>query len=502
MNLDDQITKAHWAKPGHIGSSFSKLLAKSRIVAWLRLAQVVFGYSVLVFCVAENYAQAQPVPLFQTLHSFTNGTDGDGPYASLVISGTTLYGTAVGGGTDANGTVFALDTDGTDFRVLHSFSALESAGPELLPTNSGGAEPYGGLVLSNNTLYGTTFAGGAGTGTVFAVNTDGTSFGTVYNFTDDGGWCYAGVIINGSTLYGTSQRMSLQGDVFAVKTDGTGYTVLHGFSGASDGSEPYGDLLLSGNTLYGTASGGGSNGLGTVFAVNTNGTGFTVLHSFSGPPDGGAPYCNLVLSGNTLYGTTAGGGTNSYGTVFALYTDGTGLRILHAFGSTLDGASPSAGLVLSGNMLYGTTPGGGTSSNGTVFAVNTDGTGYTILHSFVGSDGALPYAGLVLSGNTLYGTTWQGGAANYGTVFAITLASAPAIETNSMSAIGGQLQFVVGGLTPDATVYLQANSNLGPAGNWVPVATNLASGTNLTISGLSVTNANYRFFRVLETYPP
>ena len=88
-----------------------------------------------------------------------------------------------------------------------------------------------------------------------------------------------------------------------------------------------------------------------------------------------------------------------------------------------------------------------------------------------------------------------------GTIFSITLSPAPAIETNSVAVSGGQLQFVVGGLTPGATVYVQASSNLSP-GNWAPVATNVTTGTNLTISGLSVTNANYRFFRVLETSPP
>ena len=76
-----------------------------------------------------------------------------------------------------------------------------------------------------------------------------------------------------------------------------------------------------------------------------------------------------------------------------------------------DGANPYAGLILSGNTLYGTACGGGSSGNGTVFAVNTDGTGFTNLHSFThlvlpgtNSDGANPYAGLILSGNTLYGT--------------------------------------------------------------------------------------------------
>jgi uncharacterized repeat protein (TIGR03803 family) len=175
--------------------------------------------------------------------------------------------------------------------------------------------------------------------------------------------------------------------------------------------------------------------------------------------------------------------------------------VLHTFNG-LDGAAPSS-LVLSGNTLCGTTEGGsGTSSNGTVFTVNVDGTGFTILHIFQGPDGALPYAGLVLSDNTLYGTTFDGGSNGGGTVFAITLPSLPAIDASSMAVVGGQLQFVVGGLTPGATVYVQASSDLSSTASWVPVATNVTTATNLAISGLSVTNANSRFFRVLETSPP
>ena len=84
-------------------------------------------------------------------------------------------------------------------------------------------------------------------------------------------------------------------------------------------------MILSGNTLYGTADDGGSSGNGTVFAVNTDGTGFTNLHSFtamsgtsSTNSDGANPNAGLILSGNTLYGTTYGGGSSGNGTVFSL----------------------------------------------------------------------------------------------------------------------------------------------------------------------------------------
>ena len=87
----------------------------------------------------------------------------------------------------------------------------------------------------------------------------------------------------------------------------------------SDGAAPpNGALVLSGNTLYGATFYGGSSGVGTVFALNTNGTGFTTLHSFTGGSDGSNPYAGLTLSGNTLYGTANGGGRFGDGTVFSL----------------------------------------------------------------------------------------------------------------------------------------------------------------------------------------
>src|ERR1035437_1639580 len=194
------------------------------------------------------------------------------------------------------------------------------------------------------------------------------------------------------------------------------FTTLHSFtllnnSTNSDGARPYAGLILSGNTLYGTAFQGGSSGNGTVFDVQTNGTGFRNRHSFN-YSDGANPYAGLILSGNTLYGTAVG----PYGTVFKINPNGTGFTNLYNFtafsnSTNRDGANPYAGLILSGNTLYGTAKQGGNSGKGTVFAVNTNGTGFTNLHSFTqlsvpytgtNSDGANLVGGLILSGNTLY----------------------------------------------------------------------------------------------------
>jgi uncharacterized repeat protein (TIGR03803 family) len=368
--------------------------------------------------------------------------------AGLILSSNTLYGTTSIGGSSGKGTVFKVNTNGTDFTVLHSFTADGNG------TNSDGANPAAELILSGNTLYGTAlFGGGSGDGTVFKVNTDGTGFTTVYSFTayypntatnSDGAYP-GGLILSGNTLYGTggSGGASSVGTVFAVNTDGTDFTNLHSFN-YSDGAYLFGGgLVLSGNVLIGTASQGGSADGGTVFAINTNGTGFTILHHFAAGAngtntDGGGPSNGLILSGNILYGTAFGGGNFGRGTVFAMNTDGTGFTNLHSFTAApaptytnSDGNRPRAGLSFSGSTLYGTTSDGGL-DNGTVFKLKTDGTGFTVLHSFTASgypvfnsDGASPYGGVVLSGNTLYGTARYGGSSGNGTVFSLELPPPP-----------------------------------------------------------------------------
>jgi uncharacterized repeat protein (TIGR03803 family) len=122
------------------------------------------------------------------------------------------------------------------------------------------------------------------------------------------------------------------------------FTNLHSLINASDGGNPYGGLVLVGGKLYGTANSGGKAGDGAVFAVNTDGTVYTNLHSFA-ISEGINPYDGLILSGNTLYGTANQGGSHSVGTVFAINTDGTSFTNLYNFTGGSDGANPFCGLV-------------------------------------------------------------------------------------------------------------------------------------------------------------
>jgi uncharacterized repeat protein (TIGR03803 family) len=365
-----------------------------------------------------------PGQTFSTLHSFTGSTnDGDGPSGDLILSGATLYGATDSGGGSGNGTVFRANTDGMGFAILHSFTGYGTYG-----TNGDGAGPLGGLVLSGSTLYGTTrFGGSSGNGTVFDINTNGTGFTNLHSFIIDASDCRAGLALSGSTLFGTTTAGGDGwGTVFRMNSDGTGFTIVWSFSGGLDGGRPYSVLPVSGTVLYVTSPQGGFGWTnGTVFRVNTDGSNPVALHDFTGGSDGSNPVARLVPSGTALYGVTPQGGAGGHGTVFRINTDGTGFSTVYTFFGGSDGAWP-VGLVLSAGTLYGVAEQGGNVGRGTIYKVSTNGTGFTTLWSFTGgSDGAYPYARPLLSGSVLYGTTSSGGDAGKGTVFALSLPSPP-----------------------------------------------------------------------------
>jgi uncharacterized repeat protein (TIGR03803 family) len=364
-------------------------------------------------------------PSFATLHNFTSGNDATPayPYGGVVASGGIFYATAFDGGNSGEGTVYAVGPDGVS--ILHHFSAV--SGPAS--TNSDGAVPVAGLALSGNTLFGTTLEGGAsGNGTVFAINTDGTGFTNLYSFTAisnntnaDGANPIATLAVSGATLYGTAQnggRFGL-GTVFKLSTNGSGFSTLFSFGRGQTGLNPVSGVIVSGSLLYGTTVSGGAHSMGSVYSLSTAGNVFNTVYSFTGGNDGANPIGGVILSGSTLWGTASEGGTYMYGTVFGVQTDGVGITNPYEFMGGTDGANPSAGVVLSGDTLYGTTT-NSESGYGTVFEVNTDTTGFAS-YEFMGngSDGSDPNAAVILAGGVLYGTCVNGTEPDNATLYEV-----------------------------------------------------------------------------------
>ena len=464
---------------------------------------------------------------FTTLHEFSadaanalgflTNNDGASPFGGLLLMSNLLYGTTQYDGTNGEGTIFAVSTNlnTPTFALVHTF-AISQTNSLGIVTNSDGGGPQDTLISSSNVLYGTAAFGGLnGNGTVFAVNAGGSGFRVIHTFTaagattqstnTDGVEPVAGLVLLNNILYGTTVTGGTNGlgVVFAVNTNGT-FSPVHVFSGFdpiagtnAEGAIPYGTLILSGATLYGTADFAGDYGNGTIFKVNTNGAGFVAPYSFTGGNDGSTPDGGLVLSNNILYGTTAYGGSAGNGTVFALNTNGTGFTVLHTFTGSGDGANPNAGLILVGNMLYGTAVNGGTEGWGTVFAVNTAGTNFVVLHEFTGgNDGGNPYDSLVLSGNSLYGTASAGGNYGNGTVFAVSItpsASAPTISSTHLA--GGQCQMLLNGAA-NQNYTLQMSTNLANT-NWVTLLVTNNPATNaFLVTDPNATNKQ-RFYRIL-----
>jgi len=428
-----------------------------------------------------------PAQTFTVLHAFTNSPEGATPRAGLLLSCGTLYGTTAEGGSNGVGTVFSMNTDGTNFTTLHSFAGAPD-----------GSDPLDALVLSDGILYGTTSAGGSNSegGTIFSLNTNGGDYGVLHSFTlsSNGVFPHAGLALSGNTVYGTTVGAGYGspgwGTVFSMDTTGTNFDSLYSFTTPHgspltnpDGEQPLGGVVLQDDTLYGTAYGGGTNGYGTVYSVQTNGTNFTVLHTFMGGPDGQYPQAGVVVSGGMLFGTTESGGTNNRGIVFSLNTDGTQYTVMHNFATNgVDGTTPFADLTLAGDILYGTTQDGGSSGKGTIFSIETNGAGYTVLYNFTNSPGgSSPSAALVFSGNALYGTTSAGGESGWGTVFSLTL---PVPTITSVQIVGSNLILdAINGLAGRTYTVLTGVSLALPLNQWTPVASNVLAGSgNFTIS--------------------
>ena len=105
-----------------------------------------------------------------------------------------------------------------------------------------------------------------------------------------------GTTVQGGDVSLNCYQGQCYGDGTVFKVDASGKeTVLHRFTGSPDGAAPFAGVVIdkAGN-LYGTTSYGGSSRMGTVFKVDSSGK-ETVLHSFAGTPDGQQPYAGLVM---------------------------------------------------------------------------------------------------------------------------------------------------------------------------------------------------------------
>ncbi len=397
-----------------------------------------------------------------------------------------LYGITYTGGSAAageGGTIYKLHGDGSGYTILHTFSTNDTA--DFAP----GVLTVPGLSVAQGiggTLYGTTAHGGTnGKGTVFKLNPDGSDYTILQSFDSINSGPSRLIQGQDGALYGTGS-----GFVFKLNSNGSGFTILHTFGDSPDGFGAIGKMIQGQDgALYGTTYSGGTSNLGTVFKLDTNGGNYSVLHSFTGPPDGSSPFAGLMQGNDgALYGTTRSGGTTNIGSVFKLNTDGGGYTQLYSFTNAPDGSAPTGTLVQGpSNVIYGTTVAGGVGGRGTFFKINPDGSGYVQLYIFGAfPDGRSPQSELaagVFTGNTgvIYGTTQQGGegAVPAGTVFAFLIN--PPLSITPVSGQSPNNQTVVFWPSWALDFELQTTTNL-ESGTWTTVS------NAVPVTGVQLTN--------------
>jgi uncharacterized repeat protein (TIGR03803 family) len=352
------------------------------------------------------------------LYNFQGANDGNRPYGVIEVGGR-LYGTAAQGGVYNQGTVFELvhTKSGWTERTVHSFTGgaggwnpiVDLVADQAGNVYGGAAQTLGGIVFEISTRPSGaprykvihTFKGDGPTG--LAVG-DG---GSLYGVTGSGGGTGCG-----GMGCGTVFRLSPVHGKWKLAT-------LHRFDG-KDGNQPVSPLYRDANgNLYGTTQEGGGRGCfgagcGAVFEVSPVGKRwkFAVLHRFSGP-DGASPTGALVMdSSGSLYGTVSS--SPGAGAVFKLASTGNRWKetLVHRFSGSPDGSGPTDGVVFdgSGNM-YGTTVQGGSFYGGAIFELTQAGGNWqeSVPFSFDGADGYDPVSLAPGSDGKYYGTTWDGG---------------------------------------------------------------------------------------------
>jgi uncharacterized repeat protein (TIGR03803 family) len=421
---------------------------------WVKQWGVLMALLMAATTVSSALAVGQE---FSTLYSFqapapTTYTSplGSQPDTRPVLGrGNFLYGMTTDGGVNGTGVIYQYQLGSHQYRVLHTFSALDANG-----NNEDGANPGVALTAGpDDVFYGmASFGGQNGSGTIFKITASG-NFTVLHTFSaldadgnnEDGAFPYRAVVIGhdgkvyGATRIGGENTCTLTsngcGVAWEMDPSGNKFRVLHQFTPdeghaaslleARDGLF-YGCAVWPATSLSGTPLPSG-----ILYRMAPSGH-FEVLYAFSQTDangdnaDGADCYEPLVeTEPGVFYGPASRGGTNGNGVVFRYSLSNPGLvEVVHDFSATTAGQNPDGagpdGRLTSGpdGTLYSNAYYGGMNGNGVIYGVRPDGS-FKVLYTFsatdpktgANKDGANPDDGVVLDerNNTLIGIANYGG---------------------------------------------------------------------------------------------
>lgn len=385
------------------------------------LASIPYSYNLAIspdnwlFGVTDNFPQVlfkirTDGSNYTVLRNIVIATDGAGTSKLSFAPNNRIYGCFRGGGPNNSGTFFRIDSNGTNFQVLYAGLGIGA-----------GVSPVATPVYQNGKMFVTTESGGNFFGgVIIAVDTSGLAASKIFEFGSSstsivGSRCAGGLISGASgKLFGCTE---LDGTVFSVNEDGSSPTVLYS---AGPSSIYYSTnyqlapiLLADSTTLIFQSNLGGFNNSGYLYSVETNGINSLLVYNHGFVINGASPIQGLIKDAtNNLYGVMYKGGVGGAGLIYKHANDGSGFTVLHHFMGN-QARNPNGRLTLaSDGMLYGVCANGSNSSNlnkgGAIYRINTDGSGFQIIKEFNLGTGTIctPVGGFVEgSGGELYGIT-------------------------------------------------------------------------------------------------
>ncbi len=361
------------------------------------------------------------------------------------------YGTTEFGGTEDAGVLFSYNPANGVYTVLQNFSTSTSGATAI------GNRPARGLVeltvSSSQRIYGTCQLGGTSNkGTIWEWNITTSSFALRATFTGANGEEPFGGMVEGTTgvLFGTTSKGGANGTGSIYRFTPPSTLALRVSMAAAPlplllnatGRAPRAGMIKAQNgTLYGSCSGGGTNGVGTVFEFATAGTTVTAV-SLDATTLGSVPFGEFVqFTNNILYGTCSSGGANNIGSILRIdaTTSPATITKVYDFQTGVSGNFCAGRLMkASNNLIYGTTNAGGVSNGGVIYSFNPTGNVYTKVADLNTGGFAGSFGGLTEDGSgVLVGLALDGGTASSGALFRYTVGTNTFTELVSFSFSNG-----------------------------------------------------------------
>jgi uncharacterized repeat protein (TIGR03803 family) len=384
---------------------------------------------------------------FSVVFEFDGETSGEHPLlqsadGSFYVATVPSYSPGFSGGT-----IFKLNPDGAGVTTILDFAPATT-----------GIECSGMLEGDDGLIYAATRTGGAdGAGTVFRIRTlhlpalssvtppRRPAGDSGFTLTVDGEDFFEGAVVlwdgaelattfvSGSQLLASVPRPQHTSELYPARVavrnpDGhtteewelapaqeeLTYQLLRSFDDPATGTYIGQVVQGSDGTLYGTTEEGGSAGVGTLFRMNPDGSGFATVFHFDDITTGERPWHLTMASDGALYGSAQEGDLGGAGTVYQFDPGSETFAVLRAFSYDTHPFYEPAGLMEASNgVLYGVARGGG------IFRLNKEGTAFASLHD-LDSAGSFPWYALTEGGDgRLYGATSSGGAFGGGSIFVI-----------------------------------------------------------------------------------